>query len=222
MPHCVVAIDGPAGSGKSTVARALARRLGYGVVPSGLFYRAMAWRALTLGTPLDDEEELSRLADRTAIEVRDEGGQCRAWVDGCDVTAELSSPAVSDAASRVSLFPGVRRRMVRLQRLMAERGPVVAEGRDMGSAVFPEAEFKVYLDATVAERARRRVLELRSRGEDGDEAALACDLAARDRRDTTRAADPLCQAPGAVRVDTTDLTVEETVERLLRAMGRSP
>lgn len=222
MRHCVVAIDGPAGSGKSTVARALARRLGYGVVPSGLFYRAMAWRALTLGTALDDGEELSRLAERTAIEVREEGGQCRARVDGRDVTAELSSPAVSDAASRASVFPGVRRCMVRLQRLMAERGPVVAEGRDMASAVFPEAEFKFYLDATVGERARRRVLELRSRGEDGDEAALACELAARDRRDATRAADPLCQAPGAVRVDTTDLTVEETVERLLRAMGRSP
>jgi cytidylate kinase len=222
MPHEVVAIDGPAGSGKSTVARLLARRLGYGYLPSGAFYRALGWLALRSGTPLDDEAALAALADSGTMDVRDEGGACLVFVKGEDVTEALGSGAVSDAASRLSVFPAVRRRLVRLQRLAAERGPVVAEGRDMASAVFPAARHKFYLDASAAERARRRAGDLRRRGEPADEAALAAEIAARDRRDRSRAADPLRQVPGAVRVDTTDLTIEEVVARLLGAMRRTP
>ena len=220
MRYEAVAIDGPAGAGKSTVARRLARCLGCVYLPSGNFYRALAWRALDAGTPLDDEAALARLADGLDIDVLPVGEAWRTLVDGRDVTDELDGSAVSDAASRISVFPGVRERMVALQRRMGERGPVVAEGRDMASVVFPDAEHKFYLDATVAERARRRALDLRERGEEADEAALAVELARRDERDSSREAAPLRQVEGAVRVDTTGLTIEEVVERLLAEMGR--
>ena len=221
MRHEVVAIDGPAGAGKSTVARRLAERLGWAYLPSGNFYRAVAWRALAAGTRQDDEAALARLCDATSIEVRRTEQGWRTLVDGRDVTGELAGSAVSDAASRISVFPSVRERMVALQRRMGAGGPVVAEGRDMASVVFPEAEHAFYLDASPQERGRRRAEELGARGEPADEAALVAEIARRDGRDSTREAAPLRQVAGAVRVDTTNLTIEEVVTRLLQAMGRA-
>ncbi|MFW6107508.1 MAG: (d)CMP kinase [bacterium] len=219
MGRTVVAIDGPAASGKSTVARRLARRLGFVYLPSGAFYRALALRALESGTPLDDEAALAELAEGTDVELRLADGETRVLAEGRDVTEALGSSAVAEAASQVSVFPAVRRRMVSLQRAAARGRGVVAEGRDMASVVFPEAEHKFYLDASPQERARRRARELRERGEEADEAALAEELAGRDRRDSSRATAPLRQTPDAVRVDTTALGVEEVVRRLLGHVG---
>jgi len=220
MDRLIVAIDGPAGSGKSTAARILAERLGCVFLPSGAFYRALGLRALEESTPIEDGPALAELAGRMKIELRCDGGETRTVVDGRDLTEALKAPRVSDAASRLAVFPGVRQRIVPMQREAVAHQSVVAEGRDMASVVFPEAQYKVYLDATVAERARRRALELRGRGEAVDEAALARDMAARDERDTSRDADPLQQAAGAVRVDTTGLGVQEVVERLIEMIAQ--
>jgi len=220
MPQIVVAIDGPAGSGKSAVARRLAEQLGFVFLPSGKFYRALAWQALRMGTPLGDGEALGRLADRTKIEPHEESGKSRFSVDGREVTQELDSSAVGEAASRISVFPEVRRRMVALQRALAEERPVIAEGRDMASVVFPDARHKFFLDASVAARAARRARDLRDRGEEVDEAKLAADIAARDLRDSSRHVAPLRQVEGAIYVDTTNLTENQVVERLLREIRR--
>jgi len=221
MSRLIVAIDGPAGSGKSTVARLLAERLGCVFLPSGAFYRALGLRALEESTPLDDGPALAALAGRMTVELRREAGGTRTFVDGADRTEALRTPAVSDAASRLAVFPEVRRRIVPMQRGAVGAQSVVAEGRDMASVVFPEAQHKVYLDASVEERARRRALELRERGEAVDEAALVRDIAARDERDSSREADPLQQVAGAWRLDTTGLGIEEVVERLFGTIARS-
>ena len=220
MRHEVIAIDGPAAAGKTTVARRLAERLGYLYLPSGAFYRALAWQALRTGTPLDDELALADLADRTTIAARLVEGECRLFVNGTDVTDLLGTSEVSDAASRISVFPRVREKLVPLQRQMADLGPLVAEGRDMASVVFPQAAHKFYLDASLDERTRRRARDLRRLGEEPDEATLRRELMARDQRDSSRQAAPLRQVEDAERVDTTELGVEEVVERLLEAMGR--
>ena len=208
----VVAIDGPAGAGKSTIARRVAERLGFTYIDTGAMYRAVALWALAQGVDLGDMHRTEQLARAAEIEL--ERGQVR--LNGDDVTEAIRAPEVSSGASRVAVIPGVRRAMVDKQRAMAERTSVVMEGRDIGTVVFPDAQVKIYLDADPAERVRRRLEEVRAAGADIPENALAAQMEERDRRDSTRADAPLAQAPDAVYMDSTHQTIEEVEEAILR------
>jgi cytidylate kinase len=212
----VVAIDGPSGAGKSTAGRTLAERLGYTYIDTGAMYRALALKAMRSGISLDAEEALATLCRAAQIELT-EGGQ-RVILDGEDVTAAIRSPETSRASSLVSVHPGVRTEMVARQREMGREGRVVLDGRDIGTAVFPDAEVKFYLDATPEERARRRHEELRAAGSDVTLEAVEQDVRERDYTDTNRAESPLVRAWDALNVDTTRLDPEEVVERMLAAV----
>jgi CMP/dCMP kinase len=216
MRRIVVAIDGPAGAGKSTASRALAQRLGYGYVDTGAMYRAVGVLAAERGLALDDDAALGRLVGVLSFELRD--GGTALVVDGRDVSAAIRRADAGELASRVSTRPVVRERLVALQRALGEAGGVVMEGRDIGTVVFPDAPVKLYLTAAPAERARRRAAELRARGEEVDEAALAADLEARDRRDSGREHAPLRPASDARLIDTTHLGLDEVVERMAEAV----
>lgn len=208
----VIAIDGPSGAGKSTAGRTLATRLGYVFVDTGAMYRALAWKALGSHISLDDGEALARLARATRIEVTD-GGR-RVLVDGEDATAAIRTREVSAAASRVSVHAPVRREMVARQREMGEHGGVVLDGRDIGTAVFPRADVKFYVDADPVRRARRRADELAAAGSTFDLAAIERDIRERDHADMTRRDSPLTRAHDAIHIDTTDLTPEQVLERM--------
>jgi cytidylate kinase len=195
----VVAIDGPAGAGKSTVARALADRLGYTYLNTGSMYRAVALAAFQRGV------EPGEIADSLRIEPGE-----RILLDGRDVTDEIRTPAVSEAASRAAADPAVRRAVVAQQRRLLRSGDWVAEGRDIGTVVAPEAELKVFLTADPAERARRRAVELGV-----DPATVLAEQTIRDERDRTREHSPLAPAEGAIRLDTTGLTQDEVVKRII-------
>ncbi len=210
----VIAIDGPAGAGKSTIAKRIAEKLGYVHISTGAFYRAVALWALRLGTELTDMYRLTQLANEAKIELLPENG--RVLLNGEDVTEAIRAPQVSDAASRVSAVPGVRRALLPAQRAIAQHNSVVMEGRDIGSVVFPEAQVKIFLDADPAERTQRRLIERRQEGESANPSAIAGELQRRDRRDRTRAESPLLQAPDAELVDTTGLSLEEVEDIVLR------
>jgi cytidylate kinase len=210
----VVAVDGPAGAGKSSACRALAERLGFTYVDTGAMYRAVGVLADEMGIALDDDAALAALLRDLAFALPD--GGTRLVVAGRDLSAAIREPRAGDLASRVSTRPVVRERLVAIQRQFGQAGGVVMEGRDIGTVVFPEASVKLYLTADPAERARRRVTELRARGETVDEAALARELAERDRRDQTRAHAPLRPAGDAVVLDTTRLTLAQVVDEMVR------
>jgi CMP/dCMP kinase len=195
----LVAIDGPAGAGKSTVARAVALRLGFTYLDSGAMYRCVALLSLAL-----PGERPAALARRASIEMGEQ-----ILLDGRDVTEEIRSPEISEEASRVAADPGVRAALVSSQRALIADGDWVAEGRDIGTVVAPDAELKVFLTASPEERARRRAIELSA-----DPATVLAEQALRDERDATREHSPLAPAPGAVVLDTSGLTVEEVVERI--------
>jgi cytidylate kinase len=211
-PRSIVAIDGPAGAGKSTVARRLAERLGWRFLDTGALYRAVTLRALRAGIAPTDAEEMARTAREADIEIRVEGGAQKVFLDGEDVSAAIRSPDVSKSVPTVAAHARVREAMVPRQRDFAAAGRVVAEGRDMGTVVFRDAGVKFYLDADPTVRAARRAAE---RG-DPDVSKVEAEQRERDTRDSTRDVAPLAVAADAVRVDTTRLTVEEVVERMLR------
>lgn len=207
----IVAIDGPSGAGKSTIARHLARRFGLLNLETGAMYRAFSLKALRAGIPLDDGSGLEGLASETSIRLEPGDEHNRVLLDGEDVTALLRNQTVTDAASRVSVFPAIRAWMVRLQQQMGEAGGVVMEGRDIGTVVFPHAEVKIFLDAAPEVRGLRRYEQLGSKPEIQPEAVIR-DLRARDERDRNRADSPLRPAPDAVLVDSTKMTLDEAVQ----------
>ena len=207
----VVAIDGPAGSGKSTVARAVAKRLGVAYLDTGAMYRSVSFAALRDGIDPADGEALAKLAGNLEIELGD-----RVLVDGTDATAAIRGPDVTAVVSTVSAHPAVRADMVRRQRQWAaEHGGGVAEGRDIGSVVFPDADVKVFLTASEEERARRRQRDDRA----PDVSAVAADLARRDALDSNRATSPLVAADDAVVIDTTGRTVDDVVDQIVGLLG---
>jgi cytidylate kinase len=210
----IVALDGPAGSGKSTIARRIAEKLGFTYINTGAIYRAVALWAIRLGVDLNDMHRLEQLARAAKIELAPNSG--RVILNGEDVTEAIRDLGVSAAASRVSAVPGVRRALLALQRSMAEQSSVVMEGRDIGSVVFPEAQVKIFLDAEPKERARRRALELKGQGKDADFETVSDELRERDDRDRLRSESPLIQAPDAELVDTTGRSLEEVEEAVLR------
>jgi len=210
----IVTIDGPAGAGKSTVARRLAQRLGFAYVNSGAIYRAVAWRA-SHGIPV---ESVLRSID---IEFVPTAEAQRVRVDGRDVTDALYTPAVSELAAKVSQLPAVRQFADDLQRREARRGPVVVEGRDAGTVVFPEADCKFYLDASPDARARRRFSEQRAGGGGADLEGIRSAIAARDAADRTRSVAPLAQSADATYVDSSDLTADEVVELMAKEVERA-
>ena len=214
----IVAIDGPAGAGKSTLAKRVADKLGYVYINSGAMYRAVALWAIRLGVGLSDMHRLEQLAKEANIRLSI--GDGRIFLNDEDVTDAIRDRSISEAASKVSAVPGVRRALLKLQRQMAEQNSVVMEGRDIGSVVFPGAQVKIFLDADPKERARRRTLEMRQEGQEADVHVIAGELHKRDERDRKRSEAPLVQAPDAELIDTTGLSldqVEETVLRIIRS-----
>jgi cytidylate kinase len=217
--HLIIAIDGPVAAGKSTVARLLAQRLGYCHIDSGAMYRALAWKARKAGVDLTDEKALLMLLERTALSLTSSGEELRVWVDGEDVTEQLRSPDIDAASSIVSTHPLVRKQMVERQREMGAGGGVIMDGRDIGTVVFPQAPVKFYLAAAVEERGRRRLRQ--TPGDAGTLEATIEEVKARDRRDMERSASPLQPAPDAIWIDTTSVTPEEVVERMLDHIRRT-
>jgi CMP/dCMP kinase len=212
----VVTIDGPAGAGKSSAARELARRLGFRLIDTGAMYRALAWAVRDAGLPPAESPALLALLERTRVELAGE----RVLVDGRDVTAEIRTPAIGELTSTLSALKPVRDKLTPMQRAMAEAGGAVLEGRDTGSVVCPDAEVKFYLDADPEARARRRREELAARGVAVDLAAVRDEVARRDRQDTERALAPTVRPDGAVLIDSTDLDAEAVVQRLVDEVER--
>lgn len=202
MHKPIVAIDGPAGAGKSTVAQGVADRLGYLYIDTGAMYRAIAWKVLEADIPLNDTKAIVALAMRTEIKLINIDSELHVFADEEDVSLQIRTPEATRAAAPVSAIPGVRKRLVELQRNLAAEGGVVMEGRDIGTVVFPDAEVKIFLTASAQQRANRRVAQMKEMGLEADPAQIAAEMRDRDLRDSSRADAPLMQAADAVLVDT--------------------
>ncbi len=210
----VLAIDGPSGAGKGTVSRRIARHLGWHFLDSGAIYRALAWAVQSRGISDDDEKAVARVAEEMTLEFKCDDG-VQVWIDGTEVTPHLYTEECGRLASRIAAFPRVRRALLEKQRSFRQPPGLVADGRDMGTVVFPDAPYKVFLDASLEERAKRRFLQLKSQGLDVNLDQIIKDLEQRDRRDRERKEAPLIPAEDAVIIDSSDMSVEEVTEKIL-------
>lgn len=210
-----IAIDGPAAAGKSTIAKLVAEKLGYTYIDTGAMYRALTYKAIGAGIDLDKAADVEALLPGTEIVLRAGANGQSVWLDGRDVTDEIRTAAVTNGVSAVSAHPGVRAYMVDAQRKMAEEGGVVMDGRDIGTAVLPDAELKIFMTASVEERAHRRHAENLSRGFESSLEQLAHEIALRDKKDSEREVSPLTQAEDAILLDTTSMSISEAAEAIM-------
>ncbi len=218
--NLIIAIDGPAGSGKSTVAKILAKRFKYKYIDTGAMYRAVALKAIKNNIKLTDEKMVSKIADNIKIEFAADGNNQRVYADGEDVTSKIRDEEVGNGASVVSAYSGVRNAMLIKQREMGKSGGVVMEGRDIGTVVFPNADIKFFLNASVEERGKRRHLELKEKGEDVERDRIVEDIRRRDNQDTSRDIAPLKRADDSIAIDTTGISIDEVVENMLKRIDK--
>jgi cytidylate kinase len=219
----IIAMDGPAGVGKSTVGGLVAKALGYQFINTGEMYRALTWKALELGVDLDDQDAVVALAKKIRWEFKpiEEGGTTlKTFIDAVPVTMQIREERVSVNSSRVAANPGVRKFLSKLQRELGRAGSIVMEGRDITTHVFPDADAKIYLDASPEERASRRYRQLKDSGQDADRAAILSAILKRDLNDLKREINPLKQAPDALVIDSTRLTMHQVARRILRHVRR--
>jgi len=216
----IIAIDGPAGAGKSTIAKLVAAKLGYTYIDTGAMYRAVAVRAIEAGIPIEEPDKIVELANRMDIRFEQRSGRQAIIVDGEDLTDAVRTPDATRLSSPVSAIPGVRHRLVEIQRKMGEIGGVVMEGRDIGTYVFPNAEVKIFMTASQEERVRRRCLDLEKAGIAADPEVVAREINERDLRDSTRDMAPLKQADDAVLINTDGMSIEQVVDAVIEIHNR--
>jgi len=214
----IITIDGPAGAGKSTVSKILAEKLGYLYLDTGSLYRALAYQALKSETLLDNESALADLCSRTEIKLKNIDGKMKVFLDGMDVAENIRSEEVGVAASKISAYAAVRQCLFHLQRQAGADGKLVAEGRDMGTVVFPHADYKFYLDASMGERTKRRLNELLEKRKPAEYQSVQKDIMARDQQDTTRQLSPLKIPADAIIIDSTNLSVAEVVKKIFESI----
>jgi cytidylate kinase len=211
----VITIDGPAGAGKSTVSKILAKKLDYVYLDTGALYRALAYKALNLNMPTDEVSSLTDLCSNTKVVLKNAGGRMKVYVDGEDVEEKIRTEEIGLAASKISAFAVVREKLLHLQREAGIQGGIVAEGRDMGSVVFPHADYKFYLDAHWEERIKRRHNELLEKGVSAEYQSIRQDMLIRDKQDKQREIAPLKAPDGAIIIDSDNLSVQEVVEKII-------
>ncbi len=220
MEETIIAIDGPAGSGKSTVAKIIARRLGLLYIDTGAMYRALTLKAMRQKIGFKDERSLIRLAESSRIDLKEAGGALKVYIDDEDVSGLIRTSELTNNVKYIARIPGVRKRMVELQRGIGRAAGAVLEGRDIGTVVFPDARFKFYLDADLRERAKRRHKDLISLGQEISAEEVECDVSARDSSDMKRSVGALKKAADAILIDTTALTINEVVEKVISYITR--